>query len=235
VKERPILFSAPMVRALLDDDKTQTRRIVKPQPAWQLDGFSGWAHWIKGGLWRSGMPTEDRCPYGRAGDRLWVRETWTFINIDSERGEVCIGYNADGEALPNRPSIVVPEEAFEEFHEKSFRYFKNRKRPSIFMPRWASRITLEISDVRVERPQDISIEDAEAEGLACVTKDGTLFKYGIPDMDGLPGTDDHGWPWMHWRQSPVDAYEWLWQSIHGEGSWASNPWVWALTFKRVQA
>ena len=81
------------------------------------------------------------------------------------------------------------------------------------MPRWASRITLEITEVRVERLNDISAEDAIAEGLKALTKDRRMTKYGIPDQDGLPGNDDSGWAWQHWRQSPIDAYQYLWESL----------------------
>jgi len=102
------------------------------------------------------------------------------------------------------------------------------------MPRWASRITLEITAVRVERLHDISEADAVAEGLACITKDGDRTrKYGIPDADGMPGTDDHGWPWNEWRSDPREAYRKLWESINGPGSWDLNPWVWVIEFKRV--
>lgn len=102
------------------------------------------------------------------------------------------------------------------------------------MPRWASRITLEVTGIRVERLQDISEEDAIAEGLSGITKDGKLIKYGIPDQDGLPGTDNTGWPWRDWQKDPRDAYRRLWESINGRGSWDANPWVWVVEFKRVE-
>jgi hypothetical protein len=102
-----------------------------------------------------------------------------------------------------------------------------------FLPSWASRITLEIVNVRVERLQDISADDAIAEGLKGITMDWRLVKYGIPDADGYPGTDDIGWPWEDWRISPVDAYRRLWESINGSGSWDANPWVWVIEFRRI--
>lgn len=228
MKERPILFSAPMVNAILAGRKTQTRRIVKVAPPKgsspgdieQDEDFADeWFYWIDGGL----KSTTFSCPYGQPGDRLWVRETLCRNSRDSW------GYKADGEFVTLPANDAQIGAMYSWAHHKA-----GDTCVSIHMPRWASRIALEIAEVRVERLNDISIEDAEAEGLASVTKDGSMYKYGIPDRDGLPGTDDDGWPWMHWRQSPVDAYEWLWQSIHGGGSWASNPWVWALTFKRVQ-
>jgi len=101
------------------------------------------------------------------------------------------------------------------------------------MPRWASRISLEITGIRVERLQDISEEDAIDEGLKAITKDGKLIKYGIPDRDGYPGADDFGWNWGDWDKSPVLAYKRLWQSINGKGSWDLNPFVWVIEFKRI--
>ena len=106
-------------------------------------------------------------------------------------------------------------------------------KPSIHMPRWASRILLEITGVRVELLQDISEEDAIDEGLKAITKDGKLIKYGIPDRDGYPGADDFGWNWGDWDKSPVLAYKRLWQSINGKGSWDLNPFVWVIEFKRI--
>ena len=113
----------------------------------------------------------------------------------------------------------------------------SKHRPSIHMPRWASRITLEIAGVRIERLQDISEEDAKAEGLSTVTKDGRLYKWGIPDRDGLPGTDDDGWPWTQWDTDPRQAFRRLWDSIYGSDPakcWDANPWVWVNCFRRVE-
>lgn len=104
------------------------------------------------------------------------------------------------------------------------------------MPRWASRLALEVTGVRVERVQDISEADAMAEGLKGLTKDGSLVKWGIPDRDGLPGNDDDGWHWKQWESDPRKAYRALWNSINGAKpgrSWEANPWVWVVEFKRV--
>jgi hypothetical protein len=101
-------------------------------------------------------------------------------------------------------------------------------RPSIFMPRWASRITLEVTEVRIERVASISEYDAQAEGVSAVTKDGNLFKYCVMDRGDMSSQ-----PWVEMPRSAVDAYAALWSRINGEASWAANPWVWALTFKRV--
>jgi hypothetical protein len=98
------------------------------------------------------------------------------------------------------------------------------------MPRWASRITLTVQKNAAQLLQDITPEKAIAEGLEAITKDGCLVKYGIPDRDGLPGSDDFGWHWQDWCVSPVDAYAALWRRLHGRESWDANPHVIALTF-----
>lgn len=221
MKTRPILFSAPMVRALLEGRKTQTRRILKPVghddgfvivqqdncKLWPYRSDDGESLFVTIRGQTHEIPME--CPYGQPGDMLYVRETWREI-------AGLIEYRA---TLSDRQS---PDNLF-------------RWRPSIHMPRWASRITLElVRNVRVERLQDISEEDAKAEGLRAITKDGKLVKYGIPDRDGLPGTDNHGWPWVDWNTDPVAAYRRLWESVNGPGSWAANPWVWVIEFRRVE-
>lgn len=206
MKERPILYCAPMVRSVLDGSKTQTRRVVKPSHC----GYARDSD-TDGDL----LAALDACdisqsisPYGQPGDRLWVRETFREWGGTEKR----IDYRATTD-VPN------PDANW---------------KPSIFMPRAASRINLEITAVRVERLHDISEADAVAEGLACITKDGDRTrKYGIPDADGMPGTDDHGWPWNEWRSDPREAYRKLWESINGPGSWDLNPWVWVIEFKRI--
>lgn len=193
MSDRPIIFSGPMVRAMLGHRKTQTRRIVKPQPAshqgkieWS-DHNPGW--WIVQGD-VSNTWSRVRCPYGVPGDRLWVRETWTKVAVHPDGGGV-VGYRAD----PAHAEIY-----------KDYRW-----RPSIYMPRWASRLTLEITDVRVQRLQEISEEDAMAEGCERVPK---------PIM-----------PDSTYRL----CFERLWQSINAKRApWASNPWVWAVTFRKVK-
>ncbi len=163
-----------MVRAILEGRKTQTRRIVKSR---YKDRFG----------WGTAQPlilgdeecfnSRYKCPYGKPGDRLWVRETWC---PDVE--PYTFRYKADG------------DEPLE------------RWRPSIHIPRWASRITLEVVSVRVERLQNISEDDALAEGITLVER----------------GT------------SPVDQFNKLWESINGPGSWEANPWVWVVEFKRIE-
>jgi hypothetical protein len=213
MKERPILFSGPMVRALLNGSKTQTRRVVKQQPdsdeatgaCWvEIDGRHQWA-------WHAGedediLPNEQQffCPYGQPGDRLWVRET--FARIDGQtRPWIETDYRATynhGDRLGDTLGI------------------KKRWTPSIHMPRHASRITLEITNVRVERLQDISADDARAEGICYDPGEDGVFH--IPAIGGC--TSD----------SAVGSYQKLWQSINGLGSWSANPWVWVVEFKRVE-
>jgi len=147
-----------------------------------------------------------KSPYGKPGDRLWVRETWA-------------------------PDF----EPYEFIYRADDGMFASRWRPSIHMPRWASRITLEVESVRVERLQDISEEDAIAEGIQANSKDGGItVKYGISDRDGWPGNDDHGWHWHEWCKTPREAYLKLWEKINGPGSVQANPWVWVVTFKRIK-
>ncbi len=210
-RERGILFSAPMVRALLAGTKTQTRRVVKPQPFPVGDDGGKHAHFA----WRGGMyalrmyPSNStvlkHCPYGRPGDRLWVRETWRPI-ATSHQTWTSVLYAADN-ALLDRPYF-------------SAKLGRDRWVPSLHMPRVASRITLEITAVRVERLQEISDADAIAEGIEPGTSPGYWKLYGRDangDMD----------------RSPRIAYRSLFESINGPGSWDANPWVWVLEFRRA--
>jgi hypothetical protein len=186
--ERPILFSAPMVRALLDGTKTQTRRAVKPQfaadaePA-EMGATNEHGHQISGhsGVWwcdAEGNPEKSvRCPYGQPGDRLWVRETWQYYDWDEE-GEPCIRYAADnatawpipsGEDWADRLVDVWERLSRHENYSIDNRARDRRWRPSIHMPRWASRILLEVTAVRVERLQDMEGQGAypgESDALA---------------------------------------------------------------------
>lgn len=207
MKERPILFSAPMVRALLDGSKTQTRRVVKPQPSngWKFEappvfGRITSPHPKQGrfGVFiRHGVGTDFPqvdlipCPYGQPGDRLWVRETWAYgIHALSSND-----HEAEG------PWVYAAD------NPKAHGRLCDRWRPSIHMFRPASRITLEITSVRVERLKDISRGDAMAEGCP------------FPNM--AKGDDPRQW------------YTALWEQINGEGSWKANPWVWVVEFKKV--
>ena len=196
-KERPIIFSAPMVRAMLAGEKTQTRRSMKLKPHQQIEERDDGAPWP----WMYDNERDSdawlACPYGQPGDRLWVRETFMDLqgtgveHRPDPRGPLHrYAYQAD--TLPGSRG----DEARKEYGLKW--------KPSIHMPRHASRITLEITAVRVERLQDISEADAAAEG---VHTDPACPAY--------------------------DAYQALWEQINGKGSWDANPWVWVLDFKHV--
>lgn len=212
MKERPILFSAPMVRALLAGRKTVTRRLVKPQPtghhilspAWgkSPDGFAfGKPHvWVENGPdYPDGPDDERRCPYGEPGDRLWVKETVRW-NAYLKQGLF---------AADKKPSSI---DAWP---------WQRPVLPSIHMPRRASRITLEIVDVRVERLHDITEDDIEDEGIE-LAPDGVSAYF--EEAEGPGGQ----------MPSLRDAWEHLWTEINGKSSWDANPWVWRVGFKRLE-
>lgn len=220
MKERPIIFSAPMVRALLAGSKTQTRRIVKPQPKdcahlWHDGNSLGAEPFIFAG--RNIDPEEVCCPYGKPGDRLWVRETWGVADLWVYSVETnpprTIAYRADHSAHDF--------DIGEDVDTGAWGWERMKCRPSIFMPRWASRITLDVTGVRLERLQDISEADAVAEGTPC-------YVCG-QHMDGRSEDDCHC---FHRRADGTD-YRMLWESINGAGSWDANPWVWCLEYQRV--
>lgn len=188
MKERPILFQTPMVRAILAGTKTQTRRAVK---GIALD-------WLAPGMFSPEFvanPENGLCPYGVPGDRLWVREAFASYGGT----ETHYHYRADTN-VPN------PNGGW---------------KPSIHMPRAASRILLEVTAVRVERLQEISDEDAAAEGCPCYVCGRT--------MDGRSEDDCH----CFHRHADAKDYRDLWDSINGDGSWEANPWVWVVEFRRL--
>jgi hypothetical protein len=216
MKERPILFSAPMVRAIIDGRKTQTRRVVKPQPdeyaAMQGDQCM-LVHDSSPDMHNSELIA---CPYGQPGDQLWVRETF------------CPIYPQD----PNYNGGNPIEYDYAATYKHGDRLgdsigIKKKWTPSIYMPRAASRIELEITGVRVERLQDISEEDAIAEGVFKKVKDG----YGLGD---IVETIDGGEAIYLSRGQARFEYRHLWESINGPGSWDANPWVWVIEFRRIK-
>lgn len=232
VKERPILFSGPMVRAILEGRKTQTRRVVKPLKT------SGLIHWnpviLNGsGGWSDEHGSLIKCPYGKPGDRLYVRETFYAFGrwetkFSKSKGRDEWHFIDFAPAFGPYRYMDTPPESVCQGKSKNTGWWK---RPSLFMPRAASRIVLEITDIRVERLQDISEQDAIAEGLASVTKDGKLYKYGIPDIDGYPG--GVGWEWQYWKTLASSAFMTLWHSINGPESWNQNPFAWVVEFKKI--
>lgn len=253
VKSRPVVVSAPRVRALLDGWVTQARFAVKPQPA---GGVSArWGFTVASttrssvGKWtcsvldphgsrfaergRERVVFDARCPYGEPGDTLWVRETWRSW------AETCRDDHGDDECSPHCNQTYVayaatPRRGFRPRPDGSAITYlvegspleQNPKllgpwKPSIHMPRWASRLTLEVTGVRVEQLQDISEADARNEGIERHDATGCI-----------------GW----WRDylnpraacsSPRESFASLWESIHGANSWSVNPWVWVVSFKVV--
>lgn len=197
MKERSINIKAWEVRAILDGRKTQTRRVVKPQPErrWNVEPDGTFCR----GEHEKGEPCEEHaerliCPYGQPGDRLWVRET--PLNHALSGYSPVWFYRADDDEKPHDRKWI----------------------PSILMPRKASRITLEIESVRVERLNEISEEDAKAEGIDGWNWDGDVLPFVAANQHLHPA---------------VLKYALLWQSINGPGSWDANPWVWVVTFRRV--
>lgn len=261
MKERPILFSAPMVRAILEGRKTQTRRVLKHQPpddvapitvaryhptiidrhGDEAPGDEVFGAYSEDGVWGC------KCPYGEPGDRLWVRETWS---TDFARYYPCerVWYAADDD---RRHDIEVRDGVRGIFSPESNLHVPFRWRPSIHMPRWASRITREITRVRVERLQDISEADAVAEG-AVFTDFGIEPPKGSISLDGcrtfhpvVRGTQRNGWHMgdatSHTRcmGSARYAFANLINRLHGgenwnlkgPGLWEANPWVWVIEFQ----
>jgi hypothetical protein len=231
MKERPIIMGAESVRAILEGRKTQTRRVVKPQPKFI-------------GAPNVPFKTDDAnprgiidCPYGKVGDRLWVRENWGVVSHTFDENENICDWK------PNRPATPIQELKFGTGYYDGHVIYeadggfewnagddcsietKSDWKSSMFMPRSASRITLEITDIRVERVQDITAKDATAEGV------GRLFEIDVA-FDGkftdIPFNMEEG--------LAVHQFARLWDSINAKRGypWDKNPWVWVLTFKVVQ-
>lgn len=205
IKERPILFSAPMVRAILAGQKTQTRRLVK-QKITAGAMARGYVQVVGAGeenILVSG------CPYGAPGERLWVREDFRAKSWSADGGWGEIEYQAGGARLING----APWSFADAYPEK---YPVDRWRSARFMPHWAARLWLEVVSVRVERVQQITEEDAIAEGITR-RAEGPGF-----ECDGVLAI------------TARDAFEMLWERINGKkASWVSNPWVWVVEFRRV--
>lgn len=233
MKERGMIFNAEMVRAILDGRKTQTRRIMAIQPEHSELGLrrvidskngrdNGKYFWSQSDA--RGLKMRSKvfgCPYGEVGDRIWVRETYqgplfdyehmeSYLEDSSkfEKPEFCV-YRADGNPAP-------------EFYDADDNLHCGW-RPSIHMPRWASRILLEITNVRVERLNSISEQDALSEGI-----DRERLEESQDNYDCIA---DHN---MTGRPTATGAFKYLWESIYGEENWQANPWVWVIEFKRVE-
>jgi hypothetical protein len=211
MKSRPILFSAPMVRALLDGSKTQTRRVAKLTDAAHIKEIGGHRRWHP-----ADPDVVAASPYGQVGDQLWVREAFrttkkndsikpSCLPVASSQNTLAIPFWYDAD-IAGKSDHLIPENL------RAGKY-----RPGIFMPRAASRITLEVTSVRVERLQDISEADALAEGIIQLPDGG----YSVADT-------------RHYSDSPDESYASLWESLNGAGSWDLNPWVWVIEFKKVK-
>jgi len=216
VRERPILFSGPMVRAILNGSKTQTRRVLGG--GWFDAGDGTFLH-VKRGCTHTIDDTENRegllrwCPYGVPGDRLYVRESWGIVNMrcltsvmpDQQQ----IAYRAGKQmGIPPKEGPCTLDRFTTEWRDD---FTPDRWRPSIHMPHWASRLTLEVVNVRVERLNQITPADAIAEGIPPAANSVTI------DCD---------------TPNPVHDFRSLWDSINlKRAPWSSNPWVWAITFK----
>ncbi|WP_318591009.1 hypothetical protein [Enterobacter kobei] len=221
MKERGMIFNGEMVRAILDGRKTQTRRVIAnvgndnclplQKRTKTKDGI--YTHVID-------APIYGLCPFGKIGDRIWVRETWSDVNLD---GAPAVAYRADDEVydLMEDKSLLDEDGAFNyqdprvrkyqfaAWHSDLISGIEGDWRPSIHMPRWASRLTLEITCVRVERLRDLSEDDAKSEGIT------------PPSGGVLPGWEYR----INFRD--------LWMSIYGADNWEANPWVWVIEFKVV--
>ncbi len=226
MKERPIIFKGEMVRAILEGRKTQTRRLIKPQPykdsktvnlwCWGEDKDPAFTLPILLAASEKQMGEEliryRHCPYGQAGDRLWVRETfYPCLDADQKLRGDCV-YKTD------QDSHIV--------HTGEWR-------PSRFMPRWASRITLEITEVKVKRIQDIAPEDCQSEGLVAITESrqpkvgewaSAYGRFPTPDWDAFQ---------EHEENAIREGFINLWNSIHGKDAWERNNWVWVISFKKL--
>lgn len=230
MKERPILFSAPMVRAILNGTKTQTRRVVKPQPPANTykvlqyhhpdprPHYHAWIDSVPPGPVCAASDWAHPCPYGQPGDRLWVRETF------------CPIYPQDPHYNGGEP-IEYDYAATYRHGDRLGDSLGIRKvwKPSIHMPRGACRLELEITGVRVERLNDCSEADAIAEGIDRVENNfGNGPAYCDYRMKDPEDTSE-------WLRSPLASYRTLWERINGAGNWEANPWVWVVEFKRVDA
>lgn len=236
--ERGMIFNSEMVRAILDGRKTQTRREVKlnldiaclattydwaaslaanhyqglteEQIQQKAESLRGVIHPV---ILGNGQMVSIICPHGKPGDRIWVRETFCPVDDTQYGGEKWVDYRATPKFEASHPAgwDSAPNDA------EALKW-----RPSIHMPRWASRILLEITNVGVQRLQDISSGDAVREGICQLPASG---RYCLSPGDQYFGGASH---------SAKEVYSWLWSSIYGEESWKANPWVWVIEFKRIE-
>ncbi|EPB1588683.1 hypothetical protein ACRIKX_004635 [Klebsiella pneumoniae] len=236
MKERGMIFNGEMVRAILDGRKTQTRRPIK----WKQTRFTEIGEREDGSKWPWSEDAEHACdfwhpcPFGAVGDRIWVRETWQAIHdYCDENGHV--DERRYARSIPRHRGNYwhpVYEEAWgnESREDREFPW-----RPSIHMPRWASRILLEITDVRVERLNTISEEDAQREGVHTEVWDQTVVARNYVASDEFFQFWSDDMPhYVEMNQLYRSSFRSLWDSIYGEESWKANGWVWVIEFRRVE-
>ncbi len=225
MKEHPIIFGGPMIKTILEGSKTMTRRPIKLK---DIDENCKWCHGkgyeyidcqneLSGYDYRRPcrcmMP---RCPYGIPGDRLWVRESFWIAEME-------------GQGIGNQ-FLVYDEEMDKEPHPSKLRPTFDMKwghNPSIHMPRWASRITLEVTEVRVKKLQQITEEDAKSEGVEIMQRPPSVgggTQYLAPACGDRPS---------YWEYSASTAFMYLWETIYGKDAWDNNPWVWVISFKKL--
>jgi hypothetical protein len=211
MRELPIRYLAPMVRAVRAGDKTQTRRIVNDQADMEFDPNDPTygPYWLSYATEAEGKDAKVQCPYGKPGDRLWVQEAWRVSS-----------------AHDYLPPSQLPRGLTVEYLADGSGMLDGKTRPSIHMPRWASRITLEVTEVRVQRLNNISEADALAEGIAKLPL--TI------DPSGTWWSADSTQPRLY-GLSPVVAFLRLWRSIYGDDSCVANPRVWAVSFKLIHS
>jgi hypothetical protein len=206
-RERPIIFSGPMVLAILEGRKTETRRVIQEQPEWE----NGWVLGDASELLKTGIVRGVKCPYGRVGDTLWVKETFRY---DVENA---IEYKADG-----RIRLVTPPKGYEWQEDDHDKHGRTRWRPSIHMPRWASRIHLDIEGLGVHRIDEITSDGAMAEGV-------------------LPRPSDDLWDLLSpitqdaYRETAISMFRDLWDHINAKRGypWDDSPWIWLVQFRRI--
>lgn len=250
-KEHSVIFNAQEAIDTLNCFKTQHRVPVKNVPTGDIalgqrtllinrDGIERW-HWLGAGKTHLVYGDEFKCPFGKVGDRLWVKEpfipdppaghdAWedehNFTNYYSWDG--CGSKLSEIPKRLRKPEHVIYKASWT--NPDSMIWVSASQ-----MRKWASRLLLEITNIRIEHIQDISRADALGMGLKQLSKDGgRTYKYGLPDKDGLPGTDNIGWHWSDWEIDHKKAIARLWDSTYGEGAWQRNDWVWALKFKALE-
>ena len=254
MKERPILFNTEMVEAILAGRKMQTRRELKNNHPVVIGFEPNGPH----GYWKgiakneaviqqyiSTFPLTINCPFGVVGDRLWVRETWAPVNL---YGTPAIAYkaNSDMRELMDDESFLDEDGAFNYDDPRSKKYsfsawaddlfsgVEGNWKPSIHMPRWVCRLVLEITSIRVERLNDISEADANAEGVEPLS-----VPDNVPVEGGYTKANRAMWKGYKnkaraYRDTAKDSFMSLWQSVYGDDAWTANPWVWVIEFKTVE-